>query len=98
MSEPAHTQCPECGQECERIISVPLISSRGAEYRAAANKERRQDSIARAQAALSADRVQRVQGHTHNCALHGCFGDTKASPAGDGGRLPFLVSEKTKPK
>lgn len=81
MSDPAHTSCPDCGQECERVIAAPIVSVRGADYRAAANKEKRNESYARASVEVAKMRESsmakfgQIAGHTHNCALAGCYGD-----------------------
>lgn len=110
MSDPAHASCPDCGKECERVISVPMVSVRGAEYRASANKEKRGESYARAAGenakmrAASMAKSGQIAGHTHNCALSGCYGDEAkkaaseaTSPAESGqvshrfGGLPHLV-------
>lgn len=77
MSEKPHESCPECGKACERILSAPMVSVRGSEYRAAENAEKRAQSVARANvehAKLRAETERRVLGHTHNCVAAGCFG------------------------
>lgn len=80
MSDPKHESCPDCGKPCERVLSAPIVSVRGAEYRAAANKETRQANMARAAAGNAQLREStlkkygQVSGHTHNCALAGCHG------------------------
>jgi putative FmdB family regulatory protein len=108
MSEAAHEKCPDCGQECERVIAMPIVSVRGAEYRAAANKEKRTESYARAGVEVAKMRddamkkMGQISGHTHNCALAGCFGsDAKTAAEHSGsstsdethrfGGLPHLV-------
>lgn len=73
--------CPDCGQACERVLSAPIVSVRGAEYRAAQNKENRAANFARAAGEVAklkeaaAKKYGQVSGHTHNCALNGCFGE-----------------------
>ena len=80
MSDPKHEACPDCGKACERVLSAPIVSVRGAEYRAAANKETRQANMARAAAGnmqlreSTLKKYGQVSGHTHNCALAGCHG------------------------
>lgn len=80
MSDPAHTSCPDCGKACERVLSAPIVSVRGAEYRAAANAEKRGEAVARARGENAAMRestlkkLGQLAGHTHNCALAGCHG------------------------
>lgn len=87
MSDPHHKDCPDCGQACERVLSAPIVSVRGAEYRAAANKENRAVNSARAtgeNAKLRESTLKKygqVEGHTHNCALSGCFGENAVSEA-----------------
>ncbi len=114
MSESPHEFCPECGKTCERIISIPMISVKGAEYRAAEKAEKRARNIGLANeehAQLRAETEQRILGHTHNCVAAGCFGtaareSTNAAsmpgePVGVGDRIrgmPYLVGQKTKSK
>ncbi len=77
MSEKPHENCPECGKACERVLSAPLVSVRGSEYRAAERAERRSNDVARAHQQhdkLRAETERRVLGHTHNCVAAGCFG------------------------
>lgn len=80
MSEPAHSKCPDCGKECERVIGLPIVSVRGAEYRAAANAENRAASVARAVGEnrklreSTLKKYGQLEGHVHNCALAGCHG------------------------
>lgn len=77
MSEKPHENCPECGKACERVLSAPLVSVRGSEYRAAERAERRSQNVARAHQEhdkLRAETERRVLGHTHNCVAAGCFG------------------------
>jgi putative FmdB family regulatory protein len=87
MSDPQHKDCPDCGQACERVLSAPIVSVRGSEYRAAANKENRTMNLARAKGENEKLRISTLQkygqmtGHTHNCALSGCYGDEVRSAA-----------------
>lgn len=77
MSEKPHESCPECGKACERILSAPMVSVKGSEFRAAENAEKRRESVKRANHEhnqLRAETERRVLGHTHNCAAAGCFG------------------------
>lgn len=77
MSEKPHENCPECGKACERVLSAPLVSVRGSEYRAAERAERRSQNVACAHQEhekLRAETERRVLGHTHNCVAAGCFG------------------------
>jgi len=119
MSEAPHKNCPDCGQECERVIAAPIVSVRGASYRAAANAEKRSESYARAvgentklrqETLKKTGQVQeRIAGHTHNCALFGCWGERDADPqsgqnehpadepkARRYGSLPHLVGDGAK--
>ena len=79
MSDPKHEACPDCGKACERVLSAPIVSVRGAEYRAAANKETRTANFARARQSndqmreSSLKKYGHIAGHTHNCALAGCY-------------------------
>ena len=63
------------------MIAAPIVSIRGADYRAAANKEKRTESFARAGHEVaklrdaSLKKFGQIAGHTHNCALAGCYGD-----------------------
>lgn len=80
MSDPHHSACPDCGKACQRVIAAPIVSVRGAEYRASANAENRAENLGRAKIANAQLREStlvkygQVSGHTHNCALSGCFG------------------------
>ncbi len=64
-----------------------MVSVRGAEYRAAANKENRAVNHARATGEnaklreFTLKKYGQVEGHTHNCALSGCFGESARSEA-----------------
>lgn len=87
MSDPAHRECPDCGKSCERVISAPIVSVRGSEYKAAANRENRAASIARATGENAVLReatkknLGQIEGHAHNCALAGCFGEAAQTEA-----------------
>jgi len=104
MSEKPHESCPECGKACERVLSAPIVSVRGSEYRAAERAEKRSENVARANlehSKLRAETERRVFGHTHNCVAAGCFGTAarekylaEKSAAGTGDRIqgmPYLV-------
>lgn len=55
-----------------------MISVRGSEYRAAANAENRSESFRRASGEnlkLRNETRQKMEGHTHDCAAAGCFGE-----------------------
>lgn len=104
MSEKPHESCPECGKACERVLSAPIVSVRGSEYRAAERAEKRSESVARANHEhnkIRAETERRVFGHTHNCVAAGCFGTAarekylaEKSAAGTGDRIqgmPYLV-------
>ena len=94
MSDEPHKNCPDCGQECARVISAPIVSVRGAEYRASANAEKRRDSMARANGenskmrSATIEKLGQLPGHTHDCALAGCHGDKKERGTGS---MPRLV-------
>lgn len=81
MSDPAHENCPDCGLECERVISAPIVSVRGESYRKAAQAETRKANWEKANLANAKMRTEtqakyaRLEGHTHDCAAAGCYGD-----------------------
>lgn len=81
MSDPAHEACPDCGRECERVISAPIVSVRGESYRKAAQAETRKANWEKAGLANAKMRSEtekkyaRLEGHTHDCAVAGCYGD-----------------------
>lgn len=78
MSAEPHKNCPDCGQECERVLSAPMVSVRGSEFRAAENAENRAESFRRARGEnlkLRNETRQKIEGHTHDCAAAGCFGE-----------------------
>lgn len=76
MSAEPHKNCPDCGQACERVLSAPMVSVRGAEFRAAENAEKRSESFRRARGEHSnARKVAQMEGHTHDCAAAGCYGE-----------------------
>ncbi len=87
MSDPHHSECPDCGKACERVIAVPIVSVRNADYRASKNAETRAENLQRAVAANGKMREStlkkygQVSGHTHNCALNGCFGSSVQAEA-----------------
>ena len=74
-----------------------MVSVRGPEYRASANKEKRTESYARAAGenakmrATSMVKNGQIPGHTHNCALSGCYGEEAKKSAQS-------VSEATSPE
>lgn len=78
MSAEPHKTCPDCGQECERVLSAPMVSVRGSEFKAAQNAENRAESFRRAKGEnmkLREATRQRIEGHTHDCVAAGCFGE-----------------------
>ncbi len=78
MSAEPHKNCPDCGKACERVLSAPMVSVRGSEYRAAANAENRAESFRRASGEnlkLRNETRQKIEGHTHDCVAAGCFGE-----------------------
>lgn len=87
MSDPHHSECPDCGKACERVIAVPIVSVRNADYRASKNAETRAENLKRAIGANGEMRQStlkkygQVSGHTHNCALNGCFGNSAQAEA-----------------
>lgn len=109
MSDAPHTSCPDCGKACERVFAVPMVSVRGSEYRAAANAEKRTENLARAKKAngemreATLKKYDQLPGHTHNCALSGCYGAQVQAEATGGaggnryGRLPHLVGTGDRP-
>jgi hypothetical protein len=103
MSDPAHTSCPECGQACVRVMSVPQISVRGEGFRQAQSAERRQVAQSHARQELAQSRAERGfvrqrEGHQHNCALHGCLGAGDKAAAASSSSTPYLVSSRPKTK
>lgn len=104
LSDPAHTECPECGQACERVMSVPQVSVRGESFRKAESTERRQQAKSQAQNEIARSRAERGaagasqnSAHQHNCALHGCFGGAeRTSQSTTSG--PYLVGSRPKAK
>ncbi len=85
MSDEPHTSCPDCGKACERVISAPIVSVRGAEYRASANAEKRRESWARAKGenlkmrTATQEKLGQLPGHTHDCVLAGCHGEKRGT-------------------
>lgn len=78
ISAEPHKNCPDCGKACERVLSAPMVSVRGSEFRAAENAENRAESIRRARGEnlkLRSETRSKIEGHTHNCAAAGCFGE-----------------------
>jgi putative FmdB family regulatory protein len=87
MSAEPHKNCPDCGKACERVLSAPMVSFRGAEFRDAANAEKRAESFRRASSEnlkLRSETRQKIEGHTHDCAAAGCLGErVRAEALGD---------------
>lgn len=104
ISEPAHSECPECGQACERVMSAPQISVRGEGFRKAESAERREQIQSQARQELMRSRAERGaavgsqnSGHQHNCALHGCFAGTEKASRSVTSE-PYLVGSRPKTK
>ncbi len=109
MSDPAHEACPDCGRACERVLSAPIVSVRGEAYKKAAQAETRKANWAKANlenAKMRAETQKKyapLEGHTHDCAAAGCYGETvRLQALGEGGsekavrfgNLPHLVGSK----
>ncbi len=76
ISDPPHVNCPDCGQACHRVLSVPLPSVRGEAYRKAESHERRAVAEKAALREIQQSRSEKLGHHQHDCALHGCQGKT----------------------
>jgi hypothetical protein len=92
------------------VFSPPIVSVRGDSFKAAEKSEKRVANCERAQSEnlkLREESLRRagmgtqIEGHTHNCALAGCFaggasnGDVSTSnPTKRIGDFPYLVGAK----
>lgn len=100
ISDAPHSACPECGQECVRVISAPIVSVRGESFHKREAAERRKLSQAQGRLEMARFRGEQhrknLPGHNHDCALHGCFAaaDKLASGAP---ATPYLIGSSPAP-
>ena len=89
ISDPPHKWCPDCKRPCERVISAPMISVKGSEFR---NSERseiqrfNQSLFDQKKAQIDGNSQQEFKGRPlaadvhahHDCAALGCFANRPA--------------------